>query len=123
MRTVGGRLKSDYRYSASVVYNTFPFPNPTKQQKEQISKLAEEILLIRETYPELTLAEMYDPDKMPEDLKMAHHTLDLAVDGLYRKKSFENDDERLQLLFSLYEKLTKENPETSKDYEEESEEE
>lgn len=123
MRTVCGRLKSDYRYSASVVYNTFPFPNPTKQQKEQVSKLAEEILLIRETYPELTLAEMYDPDKMPEDLKMAHHTLDLAVDGLYRKKPFENDDERLQLLFSLYEKLTKENPETSKDNEEESEEE
>ena len=80
-------------------------------------------MLIRETYPELTLAEMYDPDKMPEDLKMAHHTLDLAVDGLYRKKPFENDDERLQLLFSLYEKLTKENPETSKDNEEESEEE
>ena len=123
VRTVCGRLKSDYRYSRDLCYNTFPFPNPTKQQKEQISKLAEEILLIRETYPELTLAEMYDPDKMPEDLKMAHHTLDLAVDGLYRKKPFENDDERLQLLFSLYEKLTKENPETSKDYEEESEEE
>ncbi len=113
VRTVGGRLKSDYRYSASVVYNTFPFPYPTKQQKEQLSKLAENILLMRETYPHLTLADMYDPDKMPEDLKEAHHKLDLAVDSLYQKKPFENDDERLQLLFNLYEKLTQENSKTT----------
>lgn len=123
MRTVCGRLEMRYRYSASVVYNTFPFPQLTEKQKEQISKLAEEILLIRETYPELTLADMYDPDKMPEDLKEAHHKLDLAVDSLYQKKTFENDDERLQLLFSLYEKLTKENPEISANNEEGSEEE
>lgn len=126
VRTVCGRLKSDYRYSRDLCYNTFPFPNPTKQQKEQLSKLAEDILLMRETYPHLTLADMYDPDKMPEDLKEAHHKLDLAVDSLYQKKPFENDDERLQLLFNLYEKLTQENSKTTarrKRTEEETEEE
>lgn len=126
VRTVCGRLKSDYRYSRDLCYNTFPFPNPTKQQKEQLSKLAEDILLMRETYPHLTLADMYDPDKMPEDLKEAHHKLDLAVDSLYQKKPFENDDERLQLLFKLYEKLTQENSKTTarrKKTEEETEEE
>lgn len=126
VRTVCGRLKSDYRYSRDLCYNTFPFPNPSKQQKEQLSKLAEDILLMRETYPHLTLADMYDPDKMPEDLKEAHHKLDLAVDSLYQKKTFENDDERLQLLFNLYAKLTQENSEAtarSKKTEEEKEEE
>lgn len=126
VRTVCGRLEMRYRYSRDLCYNTFPFPNPTKQQKEHISKLAEDILLMRETYPHLTLADMYDPDKMPEDLKEAHHKLDLAVDSLYQKKPFENDDERLQLLFNLYEKLTQENSEAtarSKRTEEETEEE
>lgn len=114
MRTVCGRLEMRYRYSRDLCYNTFPFPTPTEKQKEEISKLAEDILLIREAYPHLTLADMYDPDKMPEDLKEAHHKLDLAVDSLYRKKPFENDDERLQLLFNLYEQLIKETPKTTK---------
>lgn len=114
MRTVCGRLEMRYRYSRDLCYNTFPFPTPTEKQKEEISQLAEDILLIREAYPHLTLADMYDPDKMPEDLKEAHHKLDLAVDSLYRKKPFENDDERLQLLFNLYEQLIKETPKTAK---------
>ncbi|MEG6501849.1 MULTISPECIES: DNA methyltransferase [unclassified Desulfovibrio] len=110
MRTVCGRLKSDYRYSASLVYNTFPWPTPTGPQKKHIETLAENILLTREMYPDMTLADMYDPDKMPEPLREAHTALDIAVDALYRKKPFASDEERLQLLFALYEKLVAKNP-------------
>lgn len=110
MRAVCGRLKSDYRYSASVVYNTFPWPTPSTQQKKHIESLAEAILMTREMYPDMTLADMYDPDKMPEPLRAAHTALDIAVDGLYRKKPFASDEERLQLLFELYEKLVSKNP-------------
>lgn len=63
------------------------------------------VLNIRNMYPDKTLAEMYDPDKMPEPLAEAHHNLDMAVDSLYRNTPFESDEERLQLLFKLYEKL------------------
>lgn len=110
MRTVCGRLKSDYRYARDLCYNTFPWPTPSTQQKTHIEVLAEAVLMTREMYPEMTLADMYDPDKMPTDLREAHHALDMAVDALYRKKPFENDEERLQLLFQLYEKLVKRNP-------------
>ena len=113
MRTVGGRLKSDYRYSASIVYNTFPWPEASDSQKKAVEALAEEVLMAREMHPELTLADMYDPDKMPDNLREAHHTLDVAVDALYRKKPFENDEKRLQLLFQLYEKLVKQHPDTA----------
>ena len=65
--------------------------------------------MTREMYPDMTLADMYDPDKMPEPLQAAHTALDLAVDGLYRKKPFANDEERLQLLFELYGKLVSKN--------------
>lgn len=109
MRAVCGRLKSDYRYSASVVYNTFPWPSPPAPQKKHIESLAETVLMTREMYPDMTLADMYDPDKMPEPLKAAHTALDIAVDGLYRKKPFANDEVRLQLLFELYGKLVSKN--------------
>lgn len=105
MRTVCGRLKSDYRYSASIVYNTFPWPDASEAQKKVVSELADMVLNIRNMYPDKTLAEMYDPDKMPEPLAEAHHNLDVAVDSLYRNTPFESDEERLQLLFKLYEKL------------------
>ncbi len=105
MRTVCGRLKSDYRYSRDLCYNTFPWPTVTEAQKKEVKALAEEVLMAREMYPELTLAHMYDPEKMPTELRAAHTALDLAVDALYRKKGFENDEERLQMLFDLYEKL------------------
>lgn len=110
MRTVCGRLKSDYRYSRDLCYNTFPWPTVSDTQKKSVETLAEQVLMTREMYPEMTLADMYDPDKMPTDLREAHHALDMAVDALYRKKPFENDEERLQLLFQLYEKLVKWNP-------------
>lgn len=105
VRTVCGRIKSDYRYSASIVYNTFPWPTVSEEQKKAVSELADMVLNIRNMYPDKTLAEMYDPDKMPEPLAETHHNLDMAVDSLYRNTPFESDEERLQLLFKLYEKL------------------
>ncbi|MDE4456134.1 DNA methyltransferase [Psychrobacter sp. DAB_AL62B] len=105
MRLVAGRLKSDYRYSGTIVYNTFPFPHATDEQKKNIESLAEEILLARASNAGMTLAELYDPDKMPEDLKQAHSTLDDAVDKLYRPQGFANTEERLAHLLARYEQL------------------
>lgn len=105
MRTVAGRLKSDYRYSATLVYNTFPWPNVTEPKRKHIEALAEEILLIREDYPDKTLAQLYDPDIMPEPLLQAHKNLDRAVEALYREKPFRDASERLEHLFARYEKL------------------
>ena len=107
VKAVGGRLKTDFRYSASLVYNTFPFPEISLNKRKIIEVLAEEVLLTRENHTEKTLAEMYDPDKMPADLCTAHHALDLAVDGCYQSTPFNNDEERLACLFKLYEKMTK----------------
>ena len=105
MRLVAGRLKSDYRYSGTIVYNTFPFPDATDEQKKSIESLAEEILLARASNAGMTLAELYDPDKMPDDLKQAHSTLDEAVDKLYRPQGFANTEERLAHLLARYEQL------------------
>lgn len=105
MRTVCGRLKSDYRYSRDLCYNTFPWPKVSDNQRELIANLASNILMIRESYPDMTLAELYDPDKMPDDLRKAHCELDAAVEKLYRRRPFANDEERLAHLFKRYEKL------------------
>jgi type II restriction/modification system DNA methylase subunit YeeA len=106
MKTVGGKLKSDYRYSSALIYNTFPFPNISEKQKEEISELVYTILDEREKHSEKTLAQMYDPSKMPKGLKEAHHQLDLAIEKCYRFKPFENDEERLEYLFKMYEDMT-----------------
>ncbi len=108
MRTVAGRLKTDYRYSSALVYNTFPFPPITKKQKEILTGHTFAVLDEREKHSEKTLAELYDPDKMPQDLKEAHHQLDLAIERCYRKKPFESDEERLEYLFRLYEEMVEE---------------
>ena len=105
MRTVAGRLESRYRYSATLVYNTFPWPDVSDSQKSDIEKLAEEILLIREDYPEMTMAQKYNPDTMPAPLLEAHQALDKAVEKLYRDKPFEDASERLAFLFKRYEEL------------------
>ena len=107
VKIVGGRLKTDYRYSAQLCYNTFPFPKISEEKKKQIESAAEEVLLCREDYPDKTLAGLYDPDKMPDNLRQAHHALDLIVESCYQDKPFENDEERLECLFKLYEKMTK----------------
>ena len=102
---IGGKIKSDYRYSVRPLYNTFPFPtNISKEQKENICLKAKKVLNIREQYKDWTLSKMYNPNYMPNDLLKAHAELDKAVDICYRKKTFESDDERLQFLFDMYEK-------------------
>lgn len=105
MRTVCGRLESRYRYSRDLCYNTFPWPTVSEKQRELITNLANNILMTREFYPDMTLADLYDPDKMPDDLRKAHTELDFAVDKLYRNAPFENDEARLRHLFTRYEKL------------------
>ncbi|MGK4333568.1 class I SAM-dependent DNA methyltransferase [Lonsdalea quercina] len=106
MRLVAGRLKSDYRYSASVVYNPFPWPEVTATQRKEIEILAEDVILIREEFPGHTLAELYDPDKMPPKLLAAHQALDTAVDRLYRERPFKDAADRLSCLLARYETLT-----------------
>ena len=109
---VCGRLGSTYRYSSSVVYNTFPWPDTTQPQRDHIEALAKEVLLIREEHVGKSLADLYDPDKMPNDLRAAHKTLDLAVDKLYRDTPFRDNTERLEHLFARYEKLITKEAET-----------
>ena len=105
MRLVAGRLESRYRYSGTIVYNTFPFPTVTQEQKEHIEQLAEDILLTREDFAGDTLAKLYDPDTMPEPLKIAHQNLDDAVDKLYNPKGFADTASRLAHLLERYESL------------------
>ena len=107
VKTVGGRLKTDYRYSAQLCYNTFPFPKISNEKKEEIKQATEEVLVTREFYPEKTLAELYDPDKMPQNLREAHARLDDIVESCYPGYPFANDEARLECLFKLYEKMTK----------------
>jgi type I restriction-modification system DNA methylase subunit len=105
LKAVGGKLESRYRYSSKLVYNNFVWPTPSENQRKSIETLAGNILLTRERYPEKTLALLYDPDLMPEDLLAAHQDLDLAVDKLYRDRPFRDSSDRLEHLFQLYEKL------------------
>ena len=111
VRATAGRLKSDYRYSSAICYNNFPVPSLTTAQKNNISNAALEILSEREKYSERTLAELYDPEKMPESLKEAHHSLDTSVERCYRSRPFTSDEERLEYLFRLYKAMVSgENP-------------
>jgi hypothetical protein len=107
MRTVCGRLKSDYRYSNTIVYNNYPWPeNPTEKQKANVEAKAQAVLDARAKYPDSSLADLYDPLTMPPDLVKAHEQLDKAVEQCYRSKPFESDRERVEYLFQLYEQLT-----------------
>lgn len=105
MRIVAGRLENRYRYSATLVYNTFPWPEASETQKTKIGQLSEEILLTRADYPDKTLAQLYDVDEMPEPLRKAHCDLDKAVELLYRSNPFEDSSERVAFLFKRYEQL------------------
>ena len=104
--TVGGKLETRYRYSAQLCYNTFPFPKISPEKKQEIEAVAEDVLITREYYPEKTLAELYDPDKMPQDLREAHEKLDDIVESCYPGYPFASDEARLECLFKLYEKMT-----------------
>ena len=105
VEAVAGRLKSDYRYSASIVYNNFPFPEPDAAQKEKIGQLAEEILRVRELFSDVTLAYLYDKETMPGELKAAHYRLDEAVDQAYGK-GFESKEERTAFILEHYARIT-----------------
>ena len=102
VRSVGGRLKSDYRYSNLLVYNNYPWPFATDRQKSNIAELSQAILNIRLKYSESTLADLYDPISMPVELVKAHENLNRAVDIAYGKLSFENEAERVAFLFNKY---------------------
>ena len=105
MRAVTGRMKSDYMYSVGVVYNTFPMP-PEKPDPSKLEPLAQAILVARAAHPDATLADLYDPNLMPPDLRKAHQALDRAVDKLYRRSGFASERERVEHLFMLYEKMS-----------------
>jgi N-6 DNA Methylase len=105
LRQIGGRLKSDYRYSAGIVYNTFPWPQATDQQRARIRSLAQSVLDARSYFPTSTFGDLYDVDIMPPQLRKAHRALDGAVEKLYRPATFTGDRDRAEHLFGLYEKL------------------
>lgn len=106
LATVGGRLKSDFRYSASMVYNTFPWPEPSDKQRAAIETAAQAVLDARAQFPNATLADLYDPLTMPPDLLRAHQALDRAVDAAYGVKGCKNEAERVAFLFQRYQALT-----------------
>ena len=104
LRHIGGRLKSDYRYSIGIVYNTFPMP-PKDTDLSRLEPLAQAVLDARATHSGATLANLYDPDLMPPNLRRAHQVLDRAVDRLYRRSGFATERERVEHLFTTYEKI------------------
>jgi len=105
VRHVGGRLESRYQYSIGIDYNAFPWPEATDEQRAKIRTLAQAVLDARALYPNSTLADLYDVDVMPRELRKAHRDLDAAVDKLYRPNPFTGDRDRVEHLFGLYEKL------------------
>ena len=105
LRYVCGRIKSDYRYSASIVYNNFPWPEPNPKQKENIEKAAKTVLDTRSQFPDSSLADLYDPNTMPAELVKAHIKLDRLVEKAYGK-SFEDDARRVAFLFEMYQRKT-----------------
>ena len=107
VKYVCGRLKSDFRYSSSLVYNNYPWPEtPSDKQKETIEKAAQKILDTRAEFPDSCLADLYNPLMMPPALVKAHNELDKAVDLAYRPQLFINETKRIEFLFELYDKYT-----------------
>ena len=106
MRAVTGRMKSDYMYSVGVVYNTFPTPPGfADADTTALDPLAQAVLDARAAHAGATLADLYDPDLMPPNLRKAHHALDRAVDRLYRRQRFASERDRAEHLFMRYEKM------------------
>ena len=107
VRAVGGKLKIDYRYSAKLCYNTFPFPEISTKQKENLNLYVFAILDERAKHPSRTMEQLYNPDTMPKGLLKAHQDLDEAIERCFRLQPFKNDTERLEYLFKLYEEMIK----------------
>jgi hypothetical protein len=104
VRYVCGRLKSDYRYSASIVYNNYPWPSSSAKQKKDIETAAQGVQDARNKYPDLSLATLYDSNTMIPELVKAHQKLDKAVEAAYGR-AFDDDSQRVAYLFELYQKL------------------
>src|SRR5579872_5087599 len=102
--TVCGKLKTDFRYSNTLGWNTFPVPKLTEKNKQDLTRGAEEILLAREVHFPATLADLYDPDAMPDNLRHAHDYNDEVLERIYIGRRFKNNTERQEVLFDLYEK-------------------
>jgi hypothetical protein len=102
--TVCGKMKTDFRYSNTIGWNTFPVPALTEKNRSDLTRCAEDILLAREHHFPATIADLYDPENMPEDLRAAHDRNDEVLERIYIGRRFKNDTERLERLFALYEK-------------------
>jgi hypothetical protein len=106
VKTTAGRLENRLRYLSGLCYNTFPFPELTTKNKEDMNRCAEDILLAREAHFPQTIADLYDPEKMPDNLRAAHDRNDETLERIYIGRRFRNDTERLEKLFELYTKMT-----------------
>lgn len=104
--TVCGKLETRYRYSNTLGWNTFPVPTLTEKNKVDLTRCAEDILLAREAHFPATIADLYDPETMPSNLREAHEHNDEVLERIYIGRRFRNDTERLEKLFELYTKMT-----------------
>lgn len=104
--TVCGKLKTDFRYSNTLGWNTFPVPTLTDKNRDDLTRCAEDVLLAREAHFPATIADLYDPENMPDDLREAHERNDEVLERIYIGRRFKNDTERLEKLFELYTKMT-----------------
>lgn len=107
--TVCGKLKTDFRYSNTLGWNTFPLPKLTEKNKADLTLCTEDILLAREEHFPATIADLYDPENMPENLRLAHERNDEVLERIYIGRRFKNDTERIEKLFELYTKMTNAN--------------
>ncbi|MCF6355520.1 MAG: N-6 DNA methylase [Candidatus Polarisedimenticolaceae bacterium] len=112
--TVCGKMKTDFRYSNTLGWNTFPVPTLTEKNKTDLTRCAEDILLAREAHFPATIADLYAPDKMPDNLRRAHERNDEALERIYIGRRFKNDTERLEKLFDLYTRMTADHGKSSK---------
>ena len=104
--TVCSRMRTDYRFTNTLAWNTFPVPKLTEKNKADLTRCAENILLAREAHFPATIADLYDPEKMPENLRAAHEENDEVLERIYIGRRFKNDTERLEKLFSMYTEMT-----------------
>ncbi len=110
IETICGRLRTDYSYSNTLGWNTFPVPKLTEKNKADLTRCAEDILLAREAHFPATIADLYKPDAMPENLRAAHDRNDEVLERIYIGRRFRNDTERLEKLFEMYTKMTTQVP-------------
>jgi len=106
LATVCGKLKTDFRYSNTLGWNTFPVPSLTEKNMVDLTRCAEDVLLAREAHFPTTVADLYDPEDMPADLRAAHERNDEVLERIYIGRRFRNDTERLEKLFDLYTQMT-----------------